>query len=516
MKRNILAIAALLLATVSWAQNLNPMVDVSNEYRSGFGGIEKSTIPMNVPDSLLQFNKDFDYSTFDNPFRGSYEFVPYSVQLKPERGEYGARRLWLCAGAGYTVRPVLKAVYTPALKKDNVTLNIFQDGGGYLGEYYNLGNGMDFTEKLGFDVHTAGKEADFRAQIYYGGIYAGLKGSENFSHMGNAEISLKSVTPKKLRYDLGVSYRFALLPGAVDEHSISVDGVFEPILGKSFRTPVDVAAQMNSGNFNVEAAPHIQLMVGPVVLRAGARFSFLTFQRVSEDPYTKFRIVPDISANIDFAKGTVSLYGVLTGGSRLYSASQMLEHNHFMTPEAAYSVEKFHAYGGLRGYVGSHVQYDVSGGFNSIGNAPLDYMISGIMGCSFNLVHADAAFIWRSERVDVDANAHFKKMAFNGERPTLVCSLPAVAGDIRVIYNWQKKLYAGIYALVSTSRSYLTGDAEDQVPGYVNLGVNVRYRLSHKLSVWVQGSNLLNSEIYRIPLVAEKGISGMAGITLNL
>ena len=54
------------------------------------------------------------------------------------------------------------------------------------------------------------------------------------------------------------------------------------------------------------------------------------------------------------------------------------------------------------------------------------------------------------------------------------------------------------------------------MPGFIDLGVNAEYALSRKLSFWLRGGNLLDMEIQRNLMYAEKGINFTAGICLSL
>ena len=93
-KTNILSAAVLLALTVpAGAQNINQSVQVTNEYLTRFADFQKQGEELQVPDSLLRFDYNFDYSVFDTPYRGSYEFSPYRIDATP------AARLFLCQDA---------------------------------------------------------------------------------------------------------------------------------------------------------------------------------------------------------------------------------------------------------------------------------------------------------------------------------------------------------------------------------------------------------------------------------
>ena len=85
MKRYVIAASACLcvFALSASAQNYNPTVVVTNKYKAATETAQKGEIEMAVPDSLRHFNMTFDYSVFDKPYKGAYEFRPYSVEMKP-------------------------------------------------------------------------------------------------------------------------------------------------------------------------------------------------------------------------------------------------------------------------------------------------------------------------------------------------------------------------------------------------------------------------------------------------
>ena len=90
---------------------------------------------------------------------------------------------------------------------------------------------------------------------------------------------------------------------------------------------------------------------------------------------------------------------------------------------------------------------------------------------------------------------------------------PAVlTGNASLLYDWNRRIYAGVDCRFSTSRASEIGFV---MPWYVDAGVYAEYVVNSKISVWLRGGNLLNMEIQRSPLFAEKGINFTAGICLT-
>ena len=72
MRNTIFSAIVLLAGASAWAQNLNPTVEVTNVYAREATGIEKPSQLLEMPDSVLRFNLDMDYSVNATPYRGSY------------------------------------------------------------------------------------------------------------------------------------------------------------------------------------------------------------------------------------------------------------------------------------------------------------------------------------------------------------------------------------------------------------------------------------------------------------
>ena len=146
MRRYIILAVALTACTALGAQNLNPTVEVTNDFQGKLMEVEKHGVQMAVPDSLLKFDWNFNYSVFDNPYKGAYEFSPYRIEMKPDATVRDNRRFYLRAGAGYTLHPEAQLVFTPAIK-GKFGLSLYDDFKGYFGPYHNIT--VDRTNKDG-------------------------------------------------------------------------------------------------------------------------------------------------------------------------------------------------------------------------------------------------------------------------------------------------------------------------------------------------------------------------------
>lgn len=529
MKRILISLTSVLCCVALNAQSLNSTVDVSNEYLSTFDANSKADIKMQVPDSLLQFNKEFDYMVFENPFKGSYEFSPYSVQLIPEVGNYGTRRFYMRAGAGYQMYPVLDAVYSPELKDNpNLKLSIFQKGNGFVGRYCDSKGEMlsetcmNLSERLGMNLHFDDRNMKLRLNAAYDGVYSGEVSNLRMMHGADLNFGLATFRNKYFSYKLDLAYKFANL-SRENRHFADVGMTFEPKTEKTMKFPVDVKAQFASGAFLAGAAPHIRLMLGTVDLLAGAKFTFWSPDK--ENKY--FRIAPDIHAAINIVDA-VSVYADVDGGQTLISANDILHCNPFVdNTNHTWSDETIRFNGGVKGRIGGGFEFDINGGYSIRDASPLDCLSSLDLGrltvyyveykpVKFNVAYANAVLSFSNERLDMDAGVHYRFTNLTGNFE--VFDLPMLSGTARVTYNWQKRIYVGVGIEGSSDRAgaIIKDDIRSYLPGYLNLGASLEYRLTREFGIWVRGTNLLNNMIMRTPSYIEKGINIIGGISLNI
>ena len=162
MRHNILYFIIALIAPfavhTASAQNLDPTVEVNRDYEGKLLIVHKPILDMAVPDSVYKFDLDFDYSVTDTPYKGAYEFVPYSLNmnLSPQQRDRG--KLYLRAGAGYQLHPVFDLLWSPVFKND-FRLDVYGRNRSYLGNYWTM-SAPDFaTEDIGMVDGDPDKEA---------------------------------------------------------------------------------------------------------------------------------------------------------------------------------------------------------------------------------------------------------------------------------------------------------------------------------------------------------------------
>jgi hypothetical protein len=90
-----------------------------------------------------------------------------------------------------------------------------------------------------------------------------------------------------------------------------------------------------------------------------------------------------------------------------------------------------------------------------------------------------------------------------------------LTADLRGVYNWQKRIFAGVCLQASTSRRSISEDWAD-LPGYADLALLGEYRFNARWTAWAQAGNLLGMAIERVPGYIEKSPYLTVGFSLKL
>lgn len=443
MRKIYLVSAAMLMtAAVSFGQNFNPTVEVTNTYQGNASEVHKPLLGMNVPDSLLRFDLDFDYEVFEKPYQGAYSFKPYMLNMRPAKDAWRGRQLYLKAGAGYTLHPQFEFVFSPE-QSGPFQMSVYASHKSYFGNYHEikpeLQDGLYRMKKSGgkFGGYDALTSAGFdgrynwdRTILSFGIGYYGLAAKDSVMSRSynafdfNARVRSNNDSESYFLYDIelrgrvandGLDYKSFSFPEGVsvdkqNENWVLLDGLVGPVVNNSRSILVGFEAESASysrfydGNVGrVALIPSYRFKSGRWNLNLGVKLEFmfrndadtLSFGKMSGG---KGQIVyPD--AHISFAAGgNVALYADATGGSRLNTYSSQISENHHLnpsflvapvyeliTPLVDNTVEKVNARIGVRGSAASSFQFDVNGGVGLYGNALME---SGLFTAGGDLVPA--------------------------------------------------------------------------------------------------------------------------------
>lgn len=543
MKKIIISISALsAFATTMLGQNLDPTVEVSRVYEGKLIEVHKPALEMAVPDTLYKFDLGFDYSVFENPYKGSYEFKPYVMEMRPAAVDAHRNTFYLQAGAGYTLHPTLDLLWSP-VKKSAFSMDVFATHRSYVGEYRTIENrpgwyGYDLLSRAGADFGYDWQKSnlDFGAS-YYGIADKDYRRGRLYNALdAYAALKSKSVWPKHFLYDVNVAYRFAedAAVKKMYEHNFSVDASFGPNLNEGSKVLFDFGVELDVYHGSIVSTasrfyivPHYVLNKGILDLDLGVRISTVAS---SGDAFgNKNQVVyPDLRMDLALLPDAMKMYVKIGGGERLETYSSLIARNHHL--DLGYSmtgpgsvinvtVERLSAILGFEGRISSFFSYNLRGGYVNYKYAPLDAAVKTEGDLYMPMLGYSP---YQKAFASLDWNMTFQSIRFDGAvtynyawgiEDVNMLGLSAVEGNAAVIYNWNGRINAGIDCNFATGR---VAESGFKVPGFADLGIYGEYALNKKLSFWLRGGNLLNMEIQRNLLFAEQGINFTAGICLNL
>ena len=552
-------VAAVLCSAALAAQNLDPTVEISRAYEGRIAEACKPSREMTIPDSVSTFRLDFDYSVFEKPYKGAYDFNPYLMNMRPSAAAYDPQTFYLKAGAGYRLYPELDMVWSPKLK-NGVNLDVYAMHKSYVGDYRNIGiseisagkygldwdgktrwKGYDLMSKAGADLQYNWKTGliGFNAD-YYGLAGKTADGSRSFNALDvNFSMISNKDAYRNFVYDLTVDYRFGedrmhyseML--TLREHLGSLNLTLSPVFKHGHKMMFDFGAdlalygsafELSTGR--IHFSPRYLLKKGRWTVDAGVRLD-VEFTTDSQQ-----FVYPDVKVGFAAIKDALNIYTTIVGGTKMNTYSSILEDNHHFS--LAYvdlgesffesDVERVKASLGFRGRITSRFSYDLRGGYASYANALLPAVTR--IGLAPAIRYGEyqkafAAFDWHfdEEAFKFDGTVEYTH-SWDFDRALMSFAPAMLTGNVAFEYNWRRRIFAGVDCGFSSSRKMiaapLVGDVVIKVPGYADLGLSAQYVMNRKLSFWLRGGNLCCMTIQRTPLYAEGGISFIAGICVNL
>jgi len=595
---------------IAGAQNFNPKVEVTNTYEGKVMDVHKKDIPMNVPDSLLQFEYNVTYSVFDNPYKGSYEFKPYMIEMKPDARLSDEKKLYLRAGAGYTLHPELDFVFTPAAHK-NFRINVYDTFRGYYGDFgafkyadidpdkAGIGqfiwgkmdkshSGYLFNNKFGLSGRYVKNQLCLDADAGYRLIASRDTLQSRMFHAFEGSLRLSPSTPFGAGYfygaGLAVNYgtegtvdmpnassasfvipgdECAVNPGqerAQNEASVKADASFGVVVGERAKVVGDVVMAMVFDNhgaeanaFNMSLTPRYVFETGRIGVSAGLKLSLLNgTDNLDAGHYShKSQVIyPDLRLSLSIVPDQLKAYASVTGGDKINSYKSLIErnpyaHSYFMGSALDFSSESVNFRAGLKGNAGKRLQFDLSSGYVIYKNGLMDAITNinsdfnplycaSYSYCDYDLFDVTGKMIWKSSRLDMDAYAKYQMASIPEDVFDYVAPANVLAG-FSATYNWNRRVFAGLSVDMSGTRTgnvtqilndgvvtseipYSDGHRHvyATIPGYVDLGLSLTYKINPNWSVWAKGGNLLNDAVQQYFMHCERGANFTLGFCWNM
>ncbi|MBP5398272.1 MAG: hypothetical protein J6Y32_06600 [Bacteroidales bacterium] len=576
MKKTIFCFSALLLTCALSAQSLDPTVRVTGTYR---GSVATDDLPQEeiaLPDSVAVFDTRFDYSVFDKPYKGSYEFMPYLPDLRPQKQKSRRNQLYLRAGAGFTLHPELDFCWEPEVGDSSLNLSIYANNRSYLGRYqaFIWDINQEFDCKDGFESLThAGVRGryDFEnVYLHWDAAYKGFHGDDGNMqvrtfdnrgfNMASADLGLRSSAYQTgkvyFSLDLGIDYaraneNFGELR-YVDNGNASLRGKVGDMIsanhGFEFDFKLAMLLMRSPGNlplYNSTAelfsiTPRYRLDLEKFKLDLGANIAYVANDKQTWNYRSRQQIIyPDVKISYDPWRRWATFFLKVTGGIHPNTYEDMLNLNpHFCNAYTGggalldNTVENLRLALGVEGKIASRFTYDLTLGYRICGSTPVEMLsVSSIpdlwrpdMGfTSLRSLFGTIGASYRAEFLDIQAHLLLQKAygLNNNQQNLAYFDLPPFVLDFRAVYNWKRRIFVGVSLDAQGGRlAVWKDDAENQymagIRPFWNLGAQLSYVISPEWTVWVKGENLLFQPVQRYVGYAQKGAWGSVGITLNI
>lgn len=481
------------------AQNLDPTVEVSRQYEGKLAEFHKPSIKMAVPDSVTRFDLNFDYSVFDNPYKGSYEFNPYFLSMRPSASDNGESSFYLRAGAGYQLHPTFDMVWSPKFKNRHFNMDVYGMHKSFMGNYHTIrpeyvGGKTEFTKARkgesgpmqwkGYDMLSkAGVQLRSDWELFAIEMGAGYYGLAQKDHdtprAYNAfdaylGITSKPETEESMIFDLDVNYRHG---EDVVMNSMMIENVggFEfnvgPFTAGNYRISVNAGSDVAvyDGPFGATAGEfHI---VPSLVYRAdrfAANIGLKMSKRLSDKGESgMFKgsvdeqwVYPDIRLSYVLLPESMKVYMNVGGGNRMDTYSSVISSNHFLTHLTKgdildFTVENVNITAGFDGRITDKFSYNVRAGFADYANMRA-YALPVTVNPQYSVTYVScknlfAALDWALDvegfRLDgsVSYNDYSSKGDFeNGGVNYTILKPAAWTGDMGVEYSWKNRIVGGV------------------------------------------------------------------------
>lgn len=531
MRRYIVVFLLSVLSISVQAQNINQSVQVTNDYEAQFADFQKAGVELTVPDSLYDFNYKFDYSVFDSPYKGAYEFTPYEIELKPEKFVREHKSFYLKAGAGYQLYPELDLVWT-AIRNSKFALTVFNTGRGRMGTYgrtrnYTAFKGYDLADKFGVEGMLRLPKSNFSFNLGYDGIFTKPSYQTSAFHSPSLKLALKSLPSAEtsIVYDINGSARllydntsFSKLNG----YYFSVAASFGMVWKEEISALLDLDLQsqttsiggISTNNNLLTVYPHAKGRKGIFDIELGVKIDMLFSDS------TKITFAPMAKASLDIIPGSLTLFAGVRAGQAFNSYFNLKTLNHFYTNNLVSSGpgigpttrNKLDLFAGLKGSVAHRFQYNASLGYKKLEGMPMETLQQlGFM--DINMVYGNLNMIWSSNDLDIKSDIRFSK-ALKVKTFDHTFSLPLVSGTLDVLWNRLHRIYAGI-SLQGASLRYCHTGVYSDIPAYLDLGLYGEYKLNQEWKLWGRVGNVLCMKIQRVVGFVEEGPYLSLGVKWN-
>ncbi len=538
--KNISKVVLCILTSIPFtmmAQSIDPIVEVSSQYKVDMGEIHKPSIDLSVNDSLQRFDINFDYSIYDRPYQNLYVFAPYSYTQIKHPQELGNNILF--ANIGYqSVASPIGHIAVQAITKKSFAAGVYGNFDGYYKygdvevdditpNFFRQRYKTDFGANMKYAWRSGEVDFDANYRIFDDKFVYTSNHSDKLSFtatLNSANVDEKSV-------DYGFVANFYHLNANHTNYSKIGESMFsvKGDVGTTFdihRVFVDVNVQMASYSdyrsheaWILEFAPIYEYNKGRLFGRFGAKFGSRFASKVKnnesgvdhKDNLTN--IFPVVDAKYTLINNHLWVHAIATGSNHMNSLESMITQCPIvkLSSPMEFGHTPIDAQLSLESTIGGVFAINIDGGYSINRNT----MVIGTSATElvpiasyFDYEHlrAGADMLLKIDHFSIGGNVSLNKY-IDWFEETQLNILPKLIAHASAAWDLRERLFVSVKCDYSSESDFL--------PQMVNLGTEISLVLNRHFEVFVKGDNLLNQDLYYAPLYCGRERNFGGGLTVN-
>lgn len=295
---------------------------------------------------------------------------------------------------------------------------------------------------------------------------------------------------------------------------------------------------LEHGFFTTSLNPSYRFYVAKLNVQLAAKASFSMDLKRS---FNRFFFYPNVIMSYPLVNKLLNIYGGVSGDLHTNSYKSLSEKNPYISPtiNVLQTNEVFNFFGGFKGIVKDHVNYNLKAGYSTEDNKALFGLnssksdgnsattLGGLpyygyeYGNSFNVIYDNVETLTFFGEIDYDAGRNIT-VGLNGEFNSYTLTklkeawnLPQIKASIFGKYT-ADKWYAGtnIYYVGNRKGILYNGTipTSTNLKGYIDVNVNGGYHINNIFSAFVKVNNATNGTYQRFTNFNSQGIQVIGGI----
>ncbi len=306
-------------------------------------------------------------------------------------------------------------------------------------------------------------------------------------------------------------------------------------LGVGFENDYATNDKLDYGYYNLGISPNLKVLRDNLTINLGANLVYSG--AIQNNGVSKLFIYPNVTASYELIEDVMIVYAGVTGDLHQQSYQKFVAENPFVSPtlNIGRTNEKYNAKFGAKGKLASNVSYNLNASYkdenakaifklnedlsNSV--TPNNYQYANSFGVVYDNVKTLGFFgelaMDFTKEIRLGGNVNYNN--YTREIQEKAWNLPALKATVFANYN-TKKLAIGANLFFTSERKdqYVDNSGFTAIiteitnKSYIDLNVNIGYNFTNKLTAFINGNNLLNTNYQRFTNFRVQGIQVLGGI----